>query len=199
MCCSPWCHKELDMTERLNWTGAGGRDRFIILYLNKKKDKQKVDHGGKKQVKQTKSWSWWKEAGKAMYQIWKPVWWVPWLLAVCKSKLLLWEQSEAVSKKTFSSVRTVWVREDILIFLLLQPSTEQIKYLFPCDMVDISKSISGSQWILCCRYWFHEVQLCWVFKTKQLDIMNALCVCVCALNISYCLWPHGLQPWTRWL
>ena len=179
MCCSPWGCKQLDTTERLNWTDWATElnwswwKRLIHYTLFKKKDKQK-------------SRSWWKEAGKAIYQIWEPVWWVPWLLAVCKSKLLLWEQSEAVSKKTFSSVRIMWVREDILIFLLLQPSTEQIKYLFPCDMVDISKSTSDSHWILYCRYWcFYEVLLCWVFKTKQITWHNerSVRVCLCAQYI----------------
>ena len=32
-CCSPWCHKELDMTERLNWTELNLFKRFSLAQL----------------------------------------------------------------------------------------------------------------------------------------------------------------------
>ena len=32
-CCSPWGRKELDMTERLNWTELKGKECFYILFL----------------------------------------------------------------------------------------------------------------------------------------------------------------------
>ena len=40
-CCSPWGHKESDMTERLNWTDLSQANNFSIFHLEEKTETKK--------------------------------------------------------------------------------------------------------------------------------------------------------------
>ena len=94
------------------------------------------------------------------------------------------EQSEAVSKKTFSPVRTVWVREDF-----------SFSYCFSHPQNKSSICFHVIWWTLASQFQVHTEFFAvdtgsmrfsyaeYSKPNKQLDRMNALCVCLCAQYI----------------